>query len=632
LELGTCVEYLPEHTVIHVRGSFGNLGQSVALMNCIAEIRSVQRFADYYERLPTEQQRVIAMALRDRLERRADGSLAVCLLDTGVERGHLLLDPLMDAHDNRTINAAWGTADDQGHGTPMSGLAAFGNLTDALADDQAVEVPFLLEAAKIVPPPAIINTDEKHAAEYTAQGVAITEAGNPARQRIWCLATSMVGPNDGRPSSWSSRLDQLAAGVDNQGEVRRLICVSAGNVGVQAWNDYPRVNLASPIENPGQAWNALCVGSATDLTRLAESTRQGGYSPIALEGAMAPSNRTSVEWDGEWPAKPDIVMEGGNAAGRPLGDLPVKAPELLLLSTEADFRQAPFCTFDGTSAATALAARMAGTIQSTYPEYWPETIRGLMVHSADWTPAMQASAPVQDTQGNRFTERQTREFLLRTVGYGAPHLSHSLSDQPNCATMIAQAEIQPFRFDGSTAKYNEYHVYSFPWPQMGLEQFLAHDIRMRITLSYFVEPNPGNRISSRYRYPGCRLKFKVSSPGQSVNDLKAEINQYAADDAQDSDRHILRGDYRGWFLGPQRVFKGSIHSDIWEGAAANLLDMKHVVVFPTAGWWKTRMGLKRADSRIKYSLIISLEAPGLDVDLYAEIASQIAVPIELESR
>lgn len=630
LEPGKWAERLPEHTVVHVSGPFGHFGHSVALMNCIAEIRRVGEYADFYDNLAPQEQRRHVDNLLGRLRMEGDGSLAVCVLDTGVERGHPLLEPLIPPAANQTINAAWGTADDQDHGTPMSGLAAYGNLTEVLAQREPVDVPFALEAVKIVPPKAILNTDEKHAGEYTAQGVAIAEAARPNRTRVWCLATSMDEKNDGRPSSWSSRVDQLAAGVDNGGETRRMICVSAGNVPVSEWNDYPRANDKHPIQNPGQAWNALCVGSCTELHRLSQQTQDQGYRSIASQGGMAPCNRTSVPWVPEWPTKPDIVLEGGNAAAREQRDLPYQAPELLLLSTEAGFRDALFRTFDGTSAATALAARMAAHIVHAYPDYWPETIRGLMVHSAEWTAAMEAAIPWADAHGARFTERQRLEMLVRMVGLGKPEIGRALGGQPNRATLISQAVLQPFKSDDTGAKYNQYDVYTLPWPQTGLQRFYEHDVRMRVTLSYFIEPNPGNRVTTRYRYPGCRLKFRVSSPGQTVEDLKAEINKYAADEAQQTARPWLRGDNNGWKLGPQRVFKGSIHTDIWEGSAAQLLSMKHIAVYPTAGWWKTRLGLKRADSQIRYSLIVTLEAPDLEVDLYAEIANQIAVPIVLE--
>ena len=61
----------------------------------------------------------------------------------------------------------------------------------------------------------------------------------------------------------------------------------------------------------------------------------------------------------------------------------------------------------GTSPATALASRMAARLISAYPDYWPETIRGLMVHSARWTPAMeQACEPLLNDKGNPLTGRQ----------------------------------------------------------------------------------------------------------------------------------------------------------------------------------------------------------------------------------
>ena len=628
LQVGEREEKLPEHTVLHVHGAFGLLGRSTALMNCVAEIRQVYNYASIYDRQEPGQQQQAADDLRQRTVVRADGSLAVCVLDTGVERGHPLLQSIIAAGDNQTISAPWGVADDKDHGTPMSGIVAYENLAKALATPGPFEVPFVLEGMKIVPPPAVMNRDEKHAAEYTAQGVGQAEVTHPDRSRVWCLATSMEGPHDGRPSSWSSRIDQLAAGVDNGGEVRRIFCVSAGNVPKAEWNNYPRSNHQAPVENPGHAWNALCVGGFTEYDRLDVAVDRQGYAPIALRGAIAPCSRTSLLWDKEWPPKPDVVFEAGNGARRQQRDAPMGFSELLLLSTEADFRRALFTTFDGTSAATALASRMAAQIALAYPDFWPETIRGMLVHSAEWTTAMRSTAPATRPGSTvRLTDKEQREFLLKTVGYGSPRADLVLGNERNRATLVAQAELQPFQLNGPNAKYNEYHVYSLPWPKATLEGLVDQEVRLRVTLSYFIEPNPGNRVTSRYRYPGCRLRFKVSAPGQRVNDLKAQVNRLAEEDADREEREWVRADNAGWLLGSNNIFRGSVHSDIWEGPAANLLSMQHIAVFPTSGWWKTRLGLRKADSRIKYSLIASLESAGAEVDLYTDIANQIRVPV-----
>jgi hypothetical protein len=197
--------------------------------------------------------------------------------------------------------------------------------------------------------------------------------------------------------------------------------------------------------------------------------------------------------------------------------------------------------------------------------------------------------------------------------------------------MIAQAELQPFAADeeGRSAHYNEYHVYTLPWPDGVLSTIAGReDVRMRVTLSYFVDPNPGNRTASRYGYPGCRLKFRVSTPGQPVEDLKAEVNHHAQEEAKAEDREVVKGSLQEWKLGSM-VFKGSVHSDFWEGPAAKLMSMKHIAVFPTAGWWKTRPALGRSNAKIRYSLIVSLHALGVKVDLYSEVQAKIQIPIEV---
>lgn len=53
-----------------------------------------------------------------------------------------------------------------------------------------------------------------------------------------------------------------------------------------------------------------------------------------------------------------------------------------------------------------------------------------------------------------------------------------------------------------------------------------------------------------------------------------------------------------------------------------------LAVYPAVGWWKTRTGLKRWDRPAPDSLIVSIHAPNVEVDLYAAIADQIAVRIE----
>ena len=52
-------------------------------------------------------------------------------------------------------------------------------------------------------------------------------------------------------------------------------------------------------------------------------------------------------------------------------------------------------------------------------------------------------------------------------------------------------------------------------------------------------------------------------------------------------------------------------------------------MYPVSGWWKTRQKLERYDQSANYSLIISVLAPEIDVELYTAIENQLKVLVEV---
>ena len=172
------------------------------------------------------------------------------------------------------------------------------------------------------------------------------------------------------------------------------------------------------------------------------------------------------------------------------------------------------------------------------------------------------------------------------------------------------------------------NLHQLPWPLAELEALGAAPVEMRVTLSYFVEPNPSERgFRSRYRYESHGLRFDVKRPQESMDDFRARINA-AARNEEDGTR--MSGDDSNWLIGKQNRHKGSIHSDIWRGSAADLASRGVIAVYPALGWWKTRKRLEGYNKSARYSLIVSIRAPEVDVDLYASITNQIAVPVLVE--
>jgi len=122
------------------------------------------------------------------------------------------------------------------------------------------------------------------------------------------------------------------------------------------------------------------------------------------------------------------------------------------------------------------------------------------------------------------------------------------------------------------------------------------------------------------------LRFDVKRPHESEEEFRHRVNR-AARDAEEGSSTSSGNDPR-WVLGTQNRHRGSLHSDIWKGPAADLASRGVLAVYPVSGWWKTRPKLERYDQRAPYSLLISIRAPEIDVTLYTAIENMVAVAVE----
>ncbi|HEV3418577.1 MAG TPA: serine protease, partial [Pirellulales bacterium] len=86
---------------------------------------------------------------------------------------------------------------------------------------------------------------------------------------------------------------------------------------------------------------------------------------------------------------------------------------------------------------------------------------------------------------------------------------------------------------------------------------------------------------------------------------------------------------RNWVVGENGRTHGSLHCDWWLGQAVELALCNKLAVYPVSGWWKDRPHLARYDRKARYSLVVSIEAPGVDVDLYTPITTYNTVQTEL---
>ncbi len=623
----------PERAVILIEANRTTLEMLIEQSDDIVEYRLAKQVGSFYIQLENRDQARLVQEVLGRTVFDDSGDIAVCILDSGVNNGHALLQPILDSSDLHAVDPQWGTNDHDGHGTLMAGTAAYGDLLGILNDNRSVQVSHRLESAKILPPPPAQNPKALWG-HVTAQGVSRAEIQAPQRKRIVCLAVTSDDNRDrGRPSSWSAELDVLASGYND--ETQRLIILSAGNVDdAKCWRNYPADNLTNEIHDPGQSWNALTVGAFTEMTRIVDQT-MSNYTAVAPHGGLSPYSTTSFTWNKRrWPIKPEVVFEGGNVAKGP-NDSIFDPEDLKLVSTAYDPQSSQFAPFCATSAAAATGAWMAAQIQVAYPDAWPETVRGLIVHSAKWTDTM-----CDQFMPSTMTQRQQSESLLRVCGYGVPDLADALHSLANSLTLISQATLQPF--DKQTKVRNgkrethyatkDMHLYRIPWPEKELQALGETVVTMGVTLSYFVEPGPGEvGWDNRYRYASHALRFAVNGPQESQDEFVRRVNSQAREEGEGHPG--TSGPSDKWLIGDARNV-GSVHSDTWRGTAAELATSNLVAVYPTIGWWRERAHLGRWNRRCRYSLIVTIQTPEQEVDIYTPVAVQvgIAAPIQIGTR
>jgi len=623
IELEEDVLFFPGRIVVMARACYRDLVELLESSDHIAELRRAKETAHFFTALENQEQVKWAEDLVDRLETDPDSTVSICVLDTGINQGHMLLTHHFTDEDCQAVDPEWGANDHHGHGTMMGGIAVYGNLQASLETRNRVRIPHKLESVKILPP----GDQENHPRLYgwiTSKAINKAEIQAPERQRIIALAVTANDEFDrGRPSSWSAMVDLLATGSElgDHDAPPRLIIVSAGNVtSLDDWKNYPESNEIRTIQDPGQAWNALTVGAYTEKVRILDPTAKR-LRPMARIGALSPFSTTSVSWDKEWPVKPDLVAEGGNLAEDADGFASALEDLSVLTTSHEPFRRQLTCC-NATSAATAQVAWMAAQLQSEYPDAWPETLRALMVHSASWTPEM------MNTYVKRGKNKTEYRNLLRTCGYGVPDLNRASKTASNSLTMIVQDEIQPYeKKKGSTPKTRDMHLHELPWPRETLRELGETHVELRITLSYFIEPGPGEvGWRDRYRYPSHGLKFDLVSPGERRETFIKRINAAAR---AEGEKNKGSSQVDRWMLGANNRSKGSIHSDVWEGLAIDIADCNLVAVFPIIGWWRERHHLGRCNNQTRYVLVVSLSTPSEHVDLYTPVKVALETPIEI---
>jgi hypothetical protein len=618
--VGTDEIEFPEDTIVVVTATRAALALAVRRLGGVRALAVPTVTADHFDAMAPEEQADWVDSLVQRTSfATPDQATYITLLDRGVGRANPLIAPALDVADRHAADPSWDVEDNHGHGTQLAGLSLYGDLTTALQNTAPIAVTSRLESAKIIPD-TVAGNPHHLLGTVTRWGVdAVEVAADRRRTFVLANTTDQDTPHSGAPTSWSSELDQLSAGVAGMSSQRRLILVSAGNSNNSRYGAGNYLPVAdhpdNEIESPAQAWNPICVGAFTEKNVLPAGILG---TPVAPLGDLSPSSRTA-SWTSPWPIKPDVVMEGGNwlldSLPPPLGHA-----ALGVLTTDRGYPLRSFAAVGDTSAATALAARQVAHLWSEYPDLWPETIRALFVGSARWNAQMRSHLPQNSNRGDY-------GVLFRRYGYGVPDIDRARQSASNALALIVQDKITPYKVsDSGGVINNEMRLFDLPWPVEALQSLGASPVTLRVSLSSFIEPNPAEAArGARYRYASHNLRFKLKRASESDAAFLSRIN--AAAEATE-DQGLDEDD--GWTFGPNRRAVGSLHIDELTCLASDLARRNLLVVHPVAGWWKNRAAGDPSMKSVRFALIVEIDASQLETDIYAEVETTIANRISAE--
>ncbi|WP_162140551.1 S8 family peptidase [Sphingomonas sp. PR090111-T3T-6A] len=601
-----------DSSVITVRATRAQLEQLIRLSGAVAELRAASNFVTSYLQYDPQERYGEVNRLAELVTPAPVGAVRTTILDTGVNFANPLLRGSLPPERCRTIEEAWGVSDHDGHGTNMAGVALYGDVAVLADDDQPVQLTTALESVTVAAPAGASPIPG-----YSAIGSAVRLVADDAVPRVFCLAaTAPSDVDNGQQTSTSAAIDKLAW---NEGEATRLFCVAAGNVYTSALEPYEVFNYEDRnadhrLQSPGQALNALTVGGATQ--KLTE-----GLNLVAPQGDLSPTSRTSQRWSMRYANKPDIVMEGGNHVVQADGDTSAPGRSTMVLTTHREIPRFPL-TFTGeTSAATARAAGLVSRLSAAYPRLRAETLRGMMVHSAEWTEAMRQR--YQDALNSGKQKGESWGSVVDCFGWGVPNEERLFQTAGNALTLIVEDEILPFEHADGKIRLRQMKYFELPWPAEALQLIDQEDVELRCTLSYFVEPDP--HAGSRHRidrYASHRLRFNLKSADDSHDEAQRRINQLAELEEGSLVVGAGAGD-KGWHLGKNRRGYGSLHHDIWEGKGHELARRNGLSVYPVKGWWADRKEDRYHQSPTRFSLIMSIRTKRQDIDLVAETAAVI---------
>lgn len=519
----------------------------------------------------------------------------VCVIDSGIQEEHLLLEQAIDKESSHCFlpnTPATEVADyvvHGGHGTSVAGAVLY---ADDIPNAGTFESQTWIQNARVlnadrklpekVLPPALIREVIQH-----------YHLGN-RKTRIFNHSINADAPcRTKHMSAWAAEIDRLC----NTHDI--LVIQSIGNLraaGVaELLSDgktYPAYlgEHSCRLSNPSQSLQALTVGSVAygayekdDWRSIA--TQAGDPSAFSRSGLGI--------WDS---IKPEVVEFGGDflrtTGTNPSVSTPGHAKECYPPLVRSTLNGGPAFDRDivGTSFAAPKVTRIAARLQGVLPDESCLLYRALIVQSARWPDWAKDLAPEEQTA------------LIARIGYGVPNIERATTNTDYRTTLITEGE-QEIKPGGC-------HVYQVPIPEAIRRAGPDYRILVEVTLSYAAEPRRTRRTHRGY----------LSTWLDWMSNRKEErLDAFVSRAVKDEDPAIREGTSFGWIISDKsntgkiadvRRSIGTVQKD-WAYIRSNALPEDFCIAVRGHKGWS-----KDPDNTASYTLAVTFDIVGQEIAIY----------------
>ncbi len=538
-----------------------------------------------------------------------EGAPLVMFIDSGIQEEHPLLNAAVRPDVSKSFLPGDASVSDDflpnGHGTRVAGAALY---RDGFAQG-IYKSPFAIGNLRVLDAQCGVP-DELSPQDYIKSVVDHSLALAPKPKIFNHSINTEEGYRQMYMSAWATAIDLASYKHDI------IFVQSAGNLVLNDPNladrdvnyhlsrrrKYPEYLLRQEcrLGSPAQSFQALTVGSISPGDWV-----YGDHRNMAPH--LCPSPFTT-SGHGIWDSvKPDVVEVGGDYA-IDSGSAPRAKPHLqssveLIRTTFQPGRLTQQDGF-GTSFAAPRVTGMLAEIQKQLPGEPALLYRALVATSARWP----AWAEKED---------QNKSDVLRLIGFGLPDEERALYSSDSRVTLITQG----FKEIGGT----EAHVYRVPIPDELRAPSDNSRIRIDVALSYAALPKRTRRNPRGYL--STWADWKSSCKSESYESFAArvieELSGTAARDSSDQINWMLREqDQWGVIQGVNRSV-GTLQKD-WAILQAHEFPQDFCISVQGHKGWDLN-----SDEKAKYSLAITIESLGAELELYTPIRTALEALIEV---